>query len=142
MNIQKFLKGRGLAFYLQAASALLMILSLIFLLVTATTNKDLEAQMVLLTIFGIVLEIATLFIDFFGIGELAATVLFICGPLLLVDRRLTMIGLILNGVVSEKIPAAFTLMWIVGLLAVILNCVVAFLGEKPASVKNAEEVKA
>jgi membrane-bound ClpP family serine protease len=143
MNFKKIMEDKGIGFWIGVGGVTLMLISFIFLLVTGKAQGDLSGKILALVILGIIVELVSLFFDFFSIAALAGTILFICGVMLLVAGRLEMIGLILNGVVTEKISAAFVLMWITGLIGVILNCAVAFIGtEKKAPAEKIEQPKA
>lgn len=127
------MKQKNIGSYLSAVAAVCTLLTLIFCIVTGTAQGDLSAGIVVLLIFGIFVEGVTFVKDFFGIGTILGSVFTGAGIMVLVVARLNKIGLILNGVVEEAIPAAFIAAVVFALLAIVLNCVVGFIGTQKQS---------
>ncbi len=124
------MKNKSIGFYLTAGAVLCTLLALILGIVTGVEYKDLSALTVVLLIAGLLAEAFTMFRDYFGISTIIGTVCTGAGIMILVVGRLNKIGLILNGVVEEGIPAAFTAAVIFALIAMILDCAVGFIGTK------------
>lgn len=114
--------------YLSVAAAALVLIAMIFAIATGATMKDLSAGTVLLMIVAIIAGVACWFKDLYGVGNLVSSVCAAAGIMILLVGRLNKIGLILNGVVEEAIPAAFIIAVVLVILSMVLNCVAGFIG--------------
>lgn len=126
--LSNFIAKKKIGFYFTAAAALFILLAMICVIVTGSEQNDLTAGMVIMFIIGIAAAGVTMYKDFFGIGLLASCVCTGVGLMMLVVPRLNMIGLILNNVVEQQIPAAFIAAIVFTVLAMVCNCVSGFTG--------------
>ena len=141
--IKEFLAKKGVGFYLTAAAVVCMLVSMICLIATGVSDKDLTAGMVVLMVIGILGGLVTLVKDFFGIGLVICSVCSGAGVMMLVVSRLNMIGLILNNVVEETIAGGFIAAIVFLVLGMILCSAAGFTGvEKDKKDKKAEQASA
>lgn len=114
--------------YLSIAAAALIVIAMICAIATGATMKDLSAGTVILMVLAIIAGAASGFKDLYGAGNLVSSVCAGAGIMILLVGRLNKIGLILSGVVEEKIPAAFIIAVVLVILSMILNSVAGFMG--------------
>lgn len=132
------IKKKGIGFYVGILAVIFALLCMIFCCVTGSDRNDLTGGIVALLVLGLIFDIVALFVDFHSVPILVGAVLTGCGFITLVDGRLNNMGLILNGVIEDTIPGIFIAAIVMGVLAMIACCVVAFMGTEKKEKASAE----